>query len=93
MEWMDVVRNAARDLDAMSEAAHDLWTWLPSYKEAQKYHGDYAINHMPSFATIMAEASIVLAKVEVQYPLPDSENEGYFYCPCGEDHASSTEAP
>lgn len=68
-----------------ANAAFNLWTWLPSYREAQKNHGNYADQFRPTISDIMIEASIFISlKCE---PTPEGlvRNE-HFHCPCGEYH-------
>jgi hypothetical protein len=73
----------ARTLEQESDAAVDLWSWLPSYKAAQACHGDYAYDHRPSIADIMREAAMYLAHLK-GYDKSDDQKEGWFECPCGE---------
>jgi hypothetical protein len=76
-----------QQLDAESNAAHDLWTWLPSYKVAQKHHGDYASEHCPSNQDVMHEASLYLANASrTNTEMTPEEEEWFTRCPCGEDH-------
>lgn len=62
--------------------AFDLWTWLPSYKAARAYHGDYACELMPSVKDIMHEASLFIGhgcnpnKQEIELAID------YYCCPC-----------
>lgn len=44
-------------LQDIEDRAHDLWTHLPSYQIALKFHGDYAMEFRPSPDEIMSEAS------------------------------------
>jgi hypothetical protein len=74
-------------LAAENAAAHDLWTWLPSYKVAQKYHGDYASEHCPSNRDVMHEAALCLANASrCNTNMTPEEEEWFTRCPCGEDH-------
>jgi len=68
------------------DAAFSLWTWLPSYKEAEKHHGDYAGEHMPSVADIIKEASMFIA--HGLNPTDEQRKEAgeWYQCPCGEPH-------
>ena len=77
-----------RQLAAEGDAAHDLWTWLPSYKVAQKHHGDQASEHRPSNRDVMVEAAMYLASVNgsPDAPMTSEEREWFERCPCGEDH-------
>lgn len=82
----DQIISFARELEEQRESSFNLWTWLPSYREAEKYHGDYAIEHMPSVADIMKEASMYIAD-DLSPTEEDYKKHGDWYkCPCGEDH-------
>jgi len=63
MKEIDSFISLGKQLDEQQNAAHDLWTWLPSYKVAQKHHGDYASNFVPSIKDIIVEASMVMARM------------------------------
>ena len=78
----DIIR-LGEQLSREENAAFDLWTWLPSYKEARKYHGDYADEQRPSTDWIMREACHVLA--ELKYG-ENAEIEDIFKCPCDNEH-------
>jgi len=74
-------------LAAENAAAHDLWTWLPSHKAAQKHHGDYAAEHCPSNRNVMFEAALYLAVLQANPREYTAEEQEWFTrCPCGEDH-------
>lgn len=74
-----------------SNAAADLWTWLPSHAVAEKRHGDYATNHCPSTRDIMLEAAMYLAHLKhPERALEPEEKEWFTRCPCGEDCTSPT---
>jgi hypothetical protein len=74
-------------LASANNAAHDLWTWLPSYKIAQKCHGDYASEHRPSNSDVMVEAALYLANVSrADTTMNPEEQQWFMRCPCGEDH-------
>lgn len=76
-----------QQLDAENNAAHDLWTWLPSHKIAQKHHGDYASEYCPSNADVMKEAAMYLGHLRrPEVPLTPEEQEWFWRCPCDEDH-------
>ena len=51
---------AAHEMEEERNRAHDLWTHLPSYRDARYKFGDYADEHMPSIADIMYEAALYL---------------------------------
>jgi len=77
------IQNLAHEFDAQDNAAFDLWTWLPSHREATKYHGDYASEFMPGIADIMIEASMVLCRMKNGNPVIDGDpNVDHFQCPC-----------
>jgi hypothetical protein len=77
----------AREIEAQDNAAFDLWTWMPSYKAAQKAHGDYASEHQPSHADLMKETAMFLSELR-GHEHTDAECEEWFGCPCGEcEHA------
>ena len=42
MNAADAIIALGKQLSDEKSAAHDLWTWLPSYKVAERNHGDYA---------------------------------------------------
>ena len=56
--------NFARQLAEEDDAAHDLWTWLPTHAVAEKRPGDYASSFQPSNRDVMREASMYLAHPE-----------------------------
>lgn len=58
----DMIRAAARRFDDEDNAAHDLWTWLPSHAAAVADHGDHAACARPSLADIIREATAVIAE-------------------------------
>ena len=45
-----------KTLEGIEDRTHDLWTHLPSYQVAKKYHGDYAMEFRPSSEDVMGEA-------------------------------------
>lgn len=73
------------DLEQERGAAHDLWTWLPSYAAAQRAHGDYASQHQPTNAAVAREAAALLAHIRRPRALTP-EDRDWFSCPCGESH-------
>lgn len=85
-DFRDALISFAHRLEDESNAAHDLWSWLPSYEAAKKYHGDHAGNFAPSIADVMREASKVLS-VAAGYGMTDEERAEWFRCPCDEEHA------
>lgn len=72
------------ELADQENKSFDLWTWLPSYKAAQRAHGDYASEKRPSVADVMVEATLFISHGLT----PTSEQieaAGDLYkCPCGE---------
>lgn len=78
-----------QQLAAENDAAHDLWTWLPSYRVAQKHHGDQASEHRPSNRDVMVEAAMYLASTSrADTTMTAEEKEWFTRCPCDEDHDS-----
>lgn len=74
----------ANELAKQENRASDLWTWLPSYKAAVRAHGDYAGEHRPSVADVMAEAAMYISH-GLNPTLEQINEAGDFYkCPCGE---------
>lgn len=70
-----------------NNAAHDLWTWLPSHKVTEKHHGDYASEHCPSNRDVMVEAAMYLAHLKrPDEPLTPEAKVWFTVCSCGEDH-------
>lgn len=68
------------------DAAFQLWTWLPSYKDAQKHHGDYASEFTPCAHDVMIEACMFIAK-GLNVTEQDIKDAGeWFVCSCGQDH-------
>jgi hypothetical protein len=87
MNLRNEIQNFAKELEEQDNAAMDLWSWLPSYREAKKYHGDYHHEFQPSIADIMKEASTVFAKTKYDEPIIDGDDrQPRFQCPCGETH-------
>lgn len=71
-----------------SNAAHDLWTWLPSCKVTQKHHGNYVDEFTPSATDIMIEAAMHLGVVSSTEKIPPTIDERSWFerCACGESH-------
>ena len=83
-------------LSAENNAAHDLWTWLPSHAVAEKHHEDYADTVCPSNRDVMVEAAMYVAYLKdfLGGDLREhttEENEWFTRCPCGEDHEEDKE--
>lgn len=94
MDFTSGLRDLVRRLDADDNAAYELWTWLPSYKVAQKHHGDYASNHQPPAADVMREAAMVFAlQARPDSVTPAEQAEWFEQCPCGESHTEDGEDP
>lgn len=74
------------EVEKAQEAAHDLWSWLPSCKVAQKNHGDYYAEFTPTFADVMIEAAMYIAKGQKLENLTLEEKDWFERCPCGEGH-------
>lgn len=86
---LDLIQLGAQ-LDAENNAAHDLWTWLPSHTIAQKHHGDYASEHCPSNVNVMREAAMYVGHLKhPERELTREEKEWFTKCPCGETHAGA----
>jgi hypothetical protein len=82
-----VLIELGRQLDDEQNAAHDLWTWLPSYAVARKHHGDRGMSYCPSVRDVMHEAAMYLAcESRDDKIMTDEEKEWLTRCPCGEDH-------
>jgi hypothetical protein len=83
MSLKDDIQRFAHELEAADNAASDLWTWLPSYKAAERAHGDYASEYQPDHATVMKEAAMLFAELK-GFDHSDAEIEEWFGCPCQE---------
>ena len=83
---IEAVISLGHELAEMKNAAHDLWSWLPSHKRAQAAHGDYASNFTPSMRDIMREASEYIAHGCRPTPEQQTHAGDLYRCPCGEDH-------
>lgn len=81
----------AHELSEENNAAFDLWTWLPSYREALKHHGDYASEFTPSPTDVMREATMYISHDSCPTEEQRKEAQGYYDCPCGEDHGGTEE--
>ncbi len=91
-EFVEGMRDLLSRLDGEAEAAHDLWTWLPSRKVAERFHGDYAGNAQPTVADIMREAALVMAEAAGSKLDPAERAEFLEKCPCGEEHGENASA-
>jgi hypothetical protein len=102
MTFRGEMASLLRNLDAEDNAAFDLWTWLPSYKDTQAHHGDYTSEHKPSNADILREAALVFslkkyteqAEIDSWWARNKAEADSFFKCQCGKEHEalSSKEA-
>lgn len=88
----DAIRQLAHAMDEEDNAASDLWTWLPSYDEANNHHGDYASEFRPDLATLIREAAVYLSALRISPEAKataiagENERSDWFACPCGEFH-------
>jgi hypothetical protein len=91
MKFAQELIRFGEQLSEESNAACDLWSWLPSHKVAEKHHGDYAVEHSPSNRDVMVEAAMYLGYLKhPEVPLTFEEQEWFERCPCGENHVEST---
>jgi len=93
MSLRDDIQRLAHNMQLEDNAAHDLWTWLPSYAAARKGHGDYATQHRPSIADVMIEAATFIG--HGLHPTDAERNEAgdTYTCPCGEVHDEVPASP
>ena len=77
----------AHELEAERNEAFSLWTWLPSYKAAEKAHGDYASNFTPSVTDVLREACTFIS--HGLNPTEEQRANYIYQCPCGETHGES----
>ena len=80
--YISMMRQFLSDYDSEREEAHDLWTWLPSYKAAEKSHGDYACEFTPPAYVLHGTISHVLAYLINGSPITDEWIEEWCGCPC-----------
>ena len=80
--------NLGKELERINTGAHDIWSWLPSQKVAEKHHGEYYSEFQPSIPDVMTEACLYINKLKNRpnEPLNDEEKEWFQRCPCGEVH-------
>ena len=80
----------ANEFDAEDNTSFNLWTYLPSYKEAKRHHGDYASAQQPKISDLMYETNLYI--IHITRKLADEnfelteEEKSWYSCPCGEDH-------
>ena len=55
---VDKLIRFGEELAETKSSAYDLWTWLPSHREAKKHHGDYACEFTPPIQTVMIETRV-----------------------------------
>lgn len=85
MSNIQTIIDLGAELDRQRNAAFDLWSWLPSYKVAIKWHGDIASEYMPSIENILYEACIVMAQHK-GHKLSKEDRKFLAQCPCGDNH-------
>lgn len=86
MKFLEEIEQIIKEKADNRDAAFQLWTWLPSYKDAQKHHGDYASEFMPSVHDVMIEACMFIAKGLVITEEDTKNSEGWFTCQCEQGH-------
>ena len=74
MTKLDLIR-LGEQLAQEQAAALDLWSWLPSYKIAERYHGAHALEHCPNNADVMVEAAMYFGYLKH----PDFGLSGFLY--------------
>lgn len=88
MNAADIIIALGSQLSEERSAAHDLWTWLPSYKVAERNHGDYASEFCPCVKDVMTEAAMYISTLKDppgKKETPD-EKEWFTRCPCEQYH-------
>lgn len=100
MNFVDGMVQLAQQLVDERSAAHDLWTWLPSYQVAKKHHGDHVSNVCPSVRDVLNEAAMFFSYMNTgamkhgDAKMTPAEQEWFDRCPCDEGHeASELSAP
>jgi hypothetical protein len=81
----DYVIRLGKELDDQDNAAHDLWTWLPSYREAGKWHGDHSGNYRPPLRDILVEATLFIT-AKCAPTAAELQSEALYQCPCDDPH-------
>lgn len=74
----------AEELKAEDEKAANLWTWLPSYRAAQKSHGDYACEHRPPLSDLLEEVTLYVSHKCNPTQEQIAEAGTFYRCPCGD---------
>ena len=86
----ELICELADEFDAEKNTSFDLWTYLPSYKEAEKHHGEYACEHIPNISDLMHEATLYLIRTARQLdgknPELTGEEKNWYSCPCEGPH-------
>lgn len=85
MGLRDDIQQLAHEFAEEANESFSLWTWLPSYLAAEKKHGDHATEYRPDPASVMAEASAVIAFCGRGSEIPVE----FLTCPCGECYEPS----
>lgn len=86
----NLMEDLVHQMDDDQKASYDLWTWLPSYKEAVKHHEDYALEQIPDVSDVMKEAAMFISH-GLKPTKEQIKEAGEFYeCPCGEHGPNST---
>lgn len=83
MTRQEIIRLGEQFADE-DEKASNLWTWLPSYKAAERAHGDYACEHRPPLADLLTEAALYIAHKCAPTSEQIIEAGDFYRCPCGE---------
>jgi hypothetical protein len=60
----DLIISLGAELSDQENVAHDLWTWLPSYKVAKELRGDYACEYRPGVADVMRDAMALISTLQ-----------------------------
>ena len=76
------ISELAHELEKESEAAFELWTWLPSHRAAEESHEDYASELTPPPHEVMEEANHALRWAAGEPFTPESGLK-WIVCPCG----------
>lgn len=92
MSLRDDFIRLGEELSNERNAAHDLWTWLPSYKHAQAAFGDYASEYMPSVHSIMLEAATFFAHGMAPTPEQIEEAGDIYQCVDATDKLDESKA-
>jgi hypothetical protein len=77
-----------QELSETQNRAFDLWTWLPSYKVAHKFHGDYASSFVPRIQDIIMEANLYIQYLK-DLQMNEERRRWFEECPCGTPHENN----